>query len=148
MSPPCSVAALGNSPKINHHLPQRPSSASEKKDRSVGLGPLEFLSVLCSVQVQVSGKTAHCVPVWTIHHLANSTVVNKVSWDKMCQKCCLSSWDFVIAHISKLFTIRVFSYLWLIKLWRVVAYFVFISSALCNFLVTLLVPIFSVYKFF
>lgn len=80
MSPPYSVAALGNSPKINHHLPQRlPSTWRGGGCRGVGLGPLELVSVLCSVQVQVSGKTAHCVPVWTIHHLAKSTVVNKVS---------------------------------------------------------------------
>lgn len=40
------------------------------------------------------------------------------------------------------------SFSWANEIRRVVAYFVFVSLALCNFLVTLLVPMFSVYKFF
>lgn len=72
-------------------------------------------SALLALQVrEVSGKGAR-VAVWAVDHLAKAMTLNTVSGDKMYQKR-LSSWEFVIAHNSELFTMYVFPYLQLIKL--------------------------------
>lgn len=110
------LTGLDTSSELCHHLPQRPQSGLQKEQKSVCQSCLE-LSVFCRVMLPSpsEGKGAHCVPVWAICHLAKSMIVNKVSRDRVCQKC-LSSGIFVIAHNSKLFTIYVFPYLRLIKL--------------------------------
>lgn len=76
-----------------------------------GLAWLELRRVLCSVTpsscVGFSRRNPWCRHVG-LYHLAKSVVVNKVSWDKMCAKCCRSPWDFETAHNPKLFAIVLF----------------------------------------
>jgi len=105
----CSVDALENSPKISHRMPPQTIEWFEKRTKESMPRLVGILECVLQCSLSASWKDflkgTHRVPVWAIHPLAKSIVVNKVSWDKMCQNCSLSSWDFVMAHNSDLVTI-------------------------------------------
>lgn len=106
MRVPCVVDTLENSPKISQPLPPQAIEWVEKKNKGVraqaDVNSWVSSAVLHYLQVENFLKGTHCAPLWAIYPLAKSIVVNKVTWDKMCQNCSLSSWDFVVTHDSDL----------------------------------------------